>query len=197
MTEAANEGRFWTNPSVKTFAAGGDPIARITEEAKALVFRAVQDRWQGPPFDPFWMAQYRGISVVQRTDIQDARLVTPPKGKPVIEYNPNQPYARMRFSIAHEIGHTLFSDYRETTRNRQQLLRGRTDNWQLELLCNLAAAEILMPSVPILDELGGDVTLAKLMSLWKKYDVSSEAFLIRTASVTNQQIFNLRSRSFR
>jgi Zn-dependent peptidase ImmA (M78 family) len=126
--------------------------------------------------------------VVPRDDIPDARLVTQPKGKTVIEYNPNQPHARVRFSLAHEIGHTLFPDYPETTRNRTQLVQGRADDWQLELLCNLAAAEILMPSGPILGEFAGEVTLEKLMSLWKEYDVSPEAFLIRTAGVTNQPV---------
>ena len=53
MAESGREDRSWTNPSVRVLTGDGDPVARITEKAKSLVFRAVQDRWQGPPFDPF------------------------------------------------------------------------------------------------------------------------------------------------
>ncbi|MGA1975790.1 MAG: ImmA/IrrE family metallo-endopeptidase [Conexivisphaerales archaeon] len=194
MVESGKHDKFWTNPSVRALAADADPIAFVTEKAKSLVFRAVEDGWQGPPFDPFWLAKYCGLSAVPRNDIPDARLVALTKANTVIEYNPNQPRARVRFSVAHEIGHTLFPDYPETTRNRMQLLqergneRLRPDEWQLELLCNLAAAEILMPSGFIVDEVDGEISIERLMSLWQRFDVSPEAFLIRIASATNQPV---------
>ncbi len=51
----------------------------------------------------------------------------------------------MRFSIAHEIANTLFPDHIERVRNRRAAVVTRNDDWQLELLCNIAAAEFLMP----------------------------------------------------
>lgn len=182
------ENEFWTNPSVKAITPNGDPILDIAEKAKALVFNAVENGWQGPPFDPFWLAQYRGLSVVPRDDIPDARLVPQTKGKPVIEYNPNQPPSRVRFSVAHEIAHTLFPDYLQSIRNRLELLNQRSDEWQLELLCNMAAAELLMPSESIADDLSTELTIEKLASLWKHFEVSPEAFLIRTARYTSQPV---------
>jgi Zn-dependent peptidase ImmA (M78 family)/O-acetyl-ADP-ribose deacetylase (regulator of RNase III) len=185
--EGAKAG-FWTNPSVRALAADADPVVRIIDEAKNLVFRALEDGWKGPPFDPFWLASYRGLSVVPRGDIPDARLVASSKEHTIIEYNPNHSRTRVRFSLAHEIGHTLFPDYPETTRNRLQLVQERSDEWQLELLCNLAAAEILMPSGPIMSELEGEISIDKLMSLSRRFEVSPEAFLIRTVRTTSQPI---------
>jgi len=188
VAEAEAESRFWTNPSVRALASGRDPIADVIEKARALVFEAMENGWQGPPFDPFWLAQHRGLLVIPRDDIPDARLVPAEKGKAVIEYNPNQPRHRVRFSLAHEIGHTLFPDYLQTTHNRLQPVPQRRDEWQRELLCNLAAAEILMPSESIAREVASNITIENLTSLWKKFEVSPEAFLIRTARSTSQPI---------
>jgi len=188
VSEQGAESGFWTNPSVRALASGGDPIANVGEKAKELVFRAVENGWDGPPFNPFWLAQFCGLEILPRDDIPDARLVAQGKGKAVIEYNPNQPRSRIRFSVAHEIGHTLFPDYQQTTRNRLKLLTSRPDEWQLELLCNIAAAEMLMPSGSIAKEMVGGFSIEKLMSLWREYEVSPEALLIRTARSTNQPV---------
>lgn len=188
LPEQGAQSGFWTNPSVQALASGGDPISGVAEKAKDLVFKAVENGWNGPPFDPFWLAQFCGLEILPRDDIPDARLVALGKGKAIIEYNPNQPRSRIRFSVAHEIGHTLFPDYQQTTRNRLKLLESRPDEWQLELLCNLAAAEMLMPSGSITKEMVGGFSIEKLMALWREYEVSPEALLIRTARSTNQPI---------
>ena len=66
-----------------------------------------------------------------------------------IEYNPNRPRERRRYSVAHEIAHTLFPDCAKRVRHRgsHHGKRPGSDDWQLEALCNIAAAEILMPVV--------------------------------------------------
>jgi len=175
---------FWTNPSVTALAQGDDPILVIIQKTRELVFRALEDGWQGPPFDPFWLAGYRKISVTPLDGIPDARLVPGASGGGRIEFNPNQPRARVRFSLAHEIAHTLFPDYDTTIRNRLgQAVRN--DDWQLELLCNIAAAEILIPPIPALNLGNTELSIQNLIPLWKKFDVSPEAFLLRIIRLTN------------
>src|SRR5207245_7020960 len=94
---------FWTNVSVSSLAQGEDPITVVTQKVRDLVFRAVESGWKGPPFDPFWIANFCKIPTIPRDDIPDARLV-PESAKGVrIEFNPNQPRSRVRFSLAHEI----------------------------------------------------------------------------------------------
>src|SRR2546426_5403101 len=119
----------WTNPSVQKFAGGSDPVALVTSRAREIVMEAIQNGWNGPPFDPFRLAEILGISVVAREDVLDARVV--PKGsKPFIEFNPNRPRRRVRFSVAHEIAHTLFPDYQQVIRNRGDATSTKTDEWE-------------------------------------------------------------------
>ena len=100
-----------------------------------------------------------------------------------IEFNPHRPHGRTRFSIAHEIVHTLFPDCGESVRNREQPGSLRRDEWQLELLCNIGAAEILMPSG--YKSLGREpVDMNNLLRLRREFDVSTEALLIRIAKLT-------------
>ncbi|SRR6266480_917250 len=177
----------WTNPSVKLLAGESDPITAISEKTQNLVLRAIDDGWQGPPFDPFWLARYLGLSVVPRDDVMDARVQTDDSGKIEIEYNPNLPRNRIRFSIAHEIAHTLFHDHVKTIRNRGGE-RLRSDDWQLELLCNVSAAEILMPAGPSLELTQAPTSIEEILRGRKKFDVSIEALLIRIAKLTDKPI---------
>ena len=171
----------WTNPSVLTLAQGrDDPVAVIIEKVRIIILNAVELGWSGPPFDPFHLAGILKIPVIPRDDVLDARLVPSGTGSR-IEFNPNRPPGRIRFSMAHEIAHTLFPDYRSAIRHRGV---SRGDTWQAELLCNVAAAEILMPigtAVELDDE---SVDIDNLMRLRKKFDVSTEALFLRMAKRT-------------
>ena len=59
-----------------------------------------------------------GLDKDTAEEILDARTRSGPEGKFTIDFNPQRPAARMRYSIAHEIGHTLFSDCAAAIRNR-------------------------------------------------------------------------------
>lgn len=168
----------WTNRSVLAFAGGDDPVVAMEGRARALALRAMDDGWSGPPFDPVALAQQLGITVEARGDIPDARLV-PDDGRLVMEYNPTRPRGRLRFSIAHEIAHTLFADCAEQVRHRGGDAMAPADNWQLEVLCNIGAAELLMPSGSFTQLAGQRLSIQRVMDIRKEYDVSVEACLIR------------------
>ena len=181
----ATRTRFWTHPSVLSLPQPDDPVGYITRRARELVFEAIEAGWTGPPFDPFLLADHLKFPVIPREDILDARTVPLEGNRAQIEFNPNRPAGRIRFSIAHELAHTLFPDCSDRVRNRAAREHMQEGDWQLELLCNVAAAEILMPigSLPKL----GDMTLSidALMGLRHKYDVSSEALLLRVVRLTD------------
>ena len=124
------------------------------------------------------------IGVSPNDEVFDARTVPVGPFGFRIEFNPNRPRGRMRYSIAHEIAHTLFPDCSESVRNRSQPGWSREDEWQLELLCNVGAAEILMPTRygSLEDE---DIAINNLVRLRQQYDVSMEAMLLRIAKLTN------------
>ena len=173
----------WTNPSVLALAQGNDdPVAVIIEKARAVILDAVEKGWSGPPFDPFHIADNLRIPVTPRDDVLDARLVPSGAGSR-IEFNPNRPPGRIRFSLAHEIAHTLFPDYRSEIRQRGP---SRGDAWQAELLCNVAAAEILMPIGTAVELENESVDIDNLMRLRKQFDVSTEALFLRMARRTTE-----------
>jgi len=174
---------YWTNPSVLQFAGKSDPIDLITKKAGDEVLRAIQSGWQGPPFDPFKLAEFLEIPTIPHEDVLDARIIPAGSQRLQIEFNPNRPRGRQRFSIAHEIAHTLFPDCIENVRNRGQTTATRDDDWQLELLCNIAAAEFLMPVGNEIDS-KTPVTIDNLLRLQKEFDVSMEAISIRLAKIT-------------
>jgi hypothetical protein len=140
----------------------------------------MDDGWSGPPFDTLALAEWCGLRLEARGDIPDARLMPAAKGEPVLQYNPMRPRGRLRFSIAHEVAHTLFPDHSEQVRDRAaHSVSTRPDSWQLEVLCNIGAAELLMPLGSFSELTGEKVTIQKVMDIRKQFDVSTEACIIR------------------
>jgi Zn-dependent peptidase ImmA (M78 family)/O-acetyl-ADP-ribose deacetylase (regulator of RNase III) len=175
----------WTNQSVVQFAGGSDPVALIERKARDLVLKALDAGWEGPPFNPLAIAKMLNIPAEANAEVIDARTVSGKKGVR-IQFNPTQPRKRLRFSIAHEIAHTLFDDVGDAPRHRGGN-RDVPDDWQLEMLCNLAAAEFVMPigSLPPQDSLP---KIEGLIKECRRFDVSVEAFLIRVTKATDEPV---------
>lgn len=168
----------WTNPSVKKFAGKSDPVELIQGAARDLVLDAVENGWEGPPFDPFDLAAILNYRVVPSQEVRDAML-TPEGRRYRIDFNPNQSRRRIRFSIAHELAHTLFPDCRDQVRHRIRHEETRDDEWQLEMLCNIAAAEMLMPAGSLPIESLGRLSIDHLTEFQEEFDISMEAVLLR------------------
>ena len=132
-----------------------------------------------PPFDPLELADHLRIGVSPRFDIRDARTVPEPGGRLRIEFNPSRPSARVRFSIAHEIAHSLFPDCGDHVRHRNPHIELKEDEWQLEAMCNVGAAELLMPLGSMKAAADDDFAIEDLLVLRKQFEVSMEALFIR------------------
>lgn len=173
----------WTNKSIKKMAGAADPVGEITRRAREIVLDAMDNGWSGPPFDPLKLGDFLKLRVVPKADIRDARTVSENEGF-CIEYNPTRPRERLRYSIAHEIAHTLFPDCADRVRNRLSPHEMRGDDWQLEALCNIAAAEFLMPMGSLGPITSDQLNIDSVLELRKKYDVSTEAVLLRAVHAT-------------
>ncbi len=175
----------WTNKSVLALAGGEDPIVAIERKARDLVLHARDQGWNGPPFNPIFIADLLKIPITANASVADACIVAT-DGKLQIQFNPTQVRERVRFSIAHEIAHSLFADVADEVRNRGGKKEVK-DDWQLEVLCNLAASEFVMPigSISAREKL---VSLEELMVERRKFDVSAEAFLIRVTKISNEPV---------
>lgn len=103
-----------------------------------------------PPVDPYYLAKTRGVKEIIHTEIEpDGIISLTPSGEYIIRLNSRQPNSRKRFTVAHEVGHTLFFELEDQNKSRFPLEESgieslRTD-WGEEYICNIAAIEILMP----------------------------------------------------
>lgn len=171
----------WTHPSITQLFGDEDPVGAIERLAREKVLEAIDKGWRGPPFNPLELADFMSVPTEATSDVPDARTVAH-SGHVKIQFNPSRPRARIRFSIAHELAHILFPDASEKARNRGG--DGTRDDWQLEMLCNIAAAEMVMP----IGCMPGDIerrSIQELMEERVRFDVSAEAFLIRVAKVAS------------
>ncbi len=179
-------GTRWTHDSALLLAADGDPADVIVRKARAVVFEATEAGWSGPPFDPIELAGLLRIDIVPSQDVTDAAIALSSKGSLQIAYNPDQPRGRQRYSIAHELAHALFPDVAAQTRFRTSSQQLPGDDWQLELLCNLGAAELLMPLGSMGDVLEADLDIDRLLELRREFDVSVEAVALRLTRLSRQ-----------
>lgn len=178
--------RQWKNPSVTRFAGGADPVLKILEKSSDAALEAMELGWGGPPFDPFILAEMMQIPVVPNSEILDARTVPLKSNRVQIEYNPTRPRARIRYSIAHEIAHTFFDDCGERVRHRAASHTYKADEWELEMLCNIGAAELLMPTGSLADFKAKFFSVEDVLELRKKFEVSTESILLRLVRITEQ-----------
>lgn len=178
----------WTHPSVIKLikeSKTSDAISVIKERSRQLVLEAFNKGWSGPPFDVVQLAKLNGIPVAPYELVTDARILPQPNETFKIEYNPFQSPARINFSIAHEIGHTLFSDCANTIRYREKKLED--ESWQLEFLCNVAAAELLLPYAEFSNEANEvDLNVNSIIDLARKYNASVESVFLRFCEVVEK-----------
>jgi Zn-dependent peptidase ImmA (M78 family) len=134
-----------------------------------------------PPIDVSHLARQRNVVSIKELPLAvDGTISRTFEGEYFIELNQSHARTRMRFTCAHEIGHTFFMELDgQGTSDRMRVvdddLESLNSNPYEESLCNMAAAEILMPHRPfarLASETGlsaqSIVTLARIFgsSLW-------------------------------
>jgi hypothetical protein len=181
----------WTNSSVLTFAAGKDPLTAASEAAEGLLSRAKEANLAGPPVDVITLVEELGIELRPNDDVLDARIVSASGGQLIIEFNPNRPRGRIRYSIAHELAHSCFPDVADQPRHRTALgavVDPDDDNWELELICNVIAAELLVPERALEGLLETEPDIDFIMEARRRWDVSTEALLRQFVARTRRPL---------
>ena len=118
----------------------------VTRRAQTLL---KMSNISAPPFFPEYIAPLQGVRRVVREELGKlGGLLVPLDGGFEIKVNATHPPERQNFSCAHEIGHTFFFEEaglsligRIKTAEGEKIGR----DW-LENLCDISAAELLMPS---------------------------------------------------
>ncbi len=166
----------------------------IVERARQLVNRLVEDRGHDkPPFLPEEFARLQGIKKIVKADLgKTSAILLRFQDGYVVKVNQNHNLARQNFSCAHEIGHTLFSElkleryihsieYRVFNPSKTVEVRARAR----ERLCDVAAAELLMPEFVFRKYLSSfGLSISSIEHLANVFKVSVEAAAMRIAEVS-------------
>lgn len=163
--------------------------ALTLRRAQNAFYSCLEKGLDGPPYDPLRIAEMLGIGVESSESVVEARTIRGPQGNFSIQYNPQRPRARMRFSIAHEIMHVLLASEGANEWHRSGKVASRAE-WENEMLCNLGAAEFLLPQEDIAGALTpGEFTINSVNEMRKKFDVSVETILLKFVRNTRQAVF--------
>ncbi len=157
----------------------GDPVAAIRRRMRRVVAGAMEQGWSGPPWNVELLASLNDI-VVEDSELlnrqQDAlwtsgRILVRSRAAPT----------RRRYSIAHEIVHSFLAAHDESAAfsNMSAADRERAEG-ELEYLCQVGAAELLIPWDSYRARMGVGVPhLRTLLSLASEFEVSPEASVRR------------------
>lgn len=125
-----------------------DATAAVRSKARTVVEQYQQVLGEEPPFNMLAMASFRGLRLSNDDPrySADSEIAPEADGRVVLRINKQMPASRQRFSIGHEIGHTLFPDYHLAVQCRRTTARGEVDSDDvIESLCDVAASEFLFP----------------------------------------------------
>ncbi|NTW73003.1 MAG: ImmA/IrrE family metallo-endopeptidase [Eubacteriaceae bacterium] len=151
------------------------PKLRIDEENMSAenIALAVRRLWlmpKGPADNITDYIENAGCIIIHcdfGTRMMDGLSICSPAMPPMMFINKNLTGDRLRFTIAHELGHIVMHDYPTLT---------------MEDEANKFAAEFLMPENDIYYELE-NITIDRLVSLKIRWKVSMQALLYRAASL--------------
>lgn len=166
-----------------------DPKALIRRLARAKVDYAKAQRWNGPPFCPKVFASIFGIRCkeVQHEIKSDGRILPYPGGRLWIEYRMDRPKERQRFTIFHEFAHTLFPNFCEFVPHHHNPPNKVADpDKPFENLCDIAAAEMLMPVADFRGHMAADpaISCEVIQDLSARYEASPDATMLRFIELT-------------
>jgi len=183
----------WTHPSVKALMEYARPNESpndvIRRRCRELVASAKESGWGGPPYDPEILASLNDIQVeaVDEDIRADARIFPGDGGRLIIQYASSVSPERQRFSICHEITHTRFPDCYEEVRYRQRQRKLDWKHQELERLCNIGGAEILIPYDDFRERTGNSRPSLELANeLRKTFECSMEAILYRIVDLSDE-----------
>lgn len=146
------------------------------------------------PIDVEAIAKSLGLKVIPY-DLGDgvSGLLAIQEGVGTIGFNPNEARVRVRYTIAHELGHyDLHRDKSDLFVDKQLIYRSQQsgdtpEKFQMEQEANVFASALLMPSNLLRKEVErANLDLASddaIQKLAKKFEVSTTAMTIRISSL--------------
>jgi Zn-dependent peptidase ImmA (M78 family) len=159
--------------------------SRVPEE---LVIRLCEELLEeagvSVPVDVRMLASFRGIAAITEMDQAEAGCIFCAGERLLVHIRSSDSAERQRFTTCHEILHTFFPGFREERRTRIDTTVGTYDRNQLEeYLCDLGAAELLLPRQPFLAALPAQPRIDDVIELAAVFAASLEATAIRMVNL--------------
>src|SRR5690606_31829532 len=140
------------------------------------------------PINVELLASFLGIAKSDQRPIHspDAEISPDGTGGMTMRVNPDRPETRQRFSIPHEISHTFVPEYltKEWCRTDARYPNRDNPDDYLEMLCDIGAAELLLPDPWFVSDAADVRDAAGITTLATKYRASREAVLRRFAETS-------------
>lgn len=199
LARVSISGKTYSDPDVLALIySRADPVnprEEVLRRARAL---NEQLRQLGPPRDPRQrleiLASLAGITVAPMATAPggsskgEALIYRDADGTTRAYYDRSFSDARINFSIAHEIVHTFFPNSVSGARFRAINSPDSREANELERLCDVGAAELIMPADEFNQVLGSEYGLATVPRLAALFGTSYEATVYRLASAATQRI---------
>jgi Zn-dependent peptidase ImmA (M78 family) len=166
-----------------------------------MIFRYIEEKTENllkendffiPGFDVIKLAKKIGVQVLKKKFDDDVSGVFIMSDKtPIISYNGNEDNKRIRFTVAHELGHYILHSNEQPfflDKSPKAMYRNSastTGEFLKEREANAFAASLLMPSKLIEIELEGlsDEVSDIVKYLAKKFNVSEQAMTFRLSNL--------------
>lgn len=169
-----------------------NPFDAIRQRAQELVSKFYAAFHEEPPFDMECLASLQGLHLSSEAPklSPDAEIAPDADGRIILRVNRDRPQTRRRFSIGHEVGHTLFPGYESKTHCRKPASRDWADPEDLiESLCDAAASEFLFPDPWFSERVTAlQPSAVEIVALISDYRASPEATIRRLVDKFNKPI---------
>lgn len=169
-----------------------DPFEAVRIKARDVVSQFHQLFGGSPPFNVNAIASFRGLTLSDDDPrfSPDSEIAPEADGRVVLRVNKSRPVSRQRFSVCHEIGHTLFPEYELAVRCRKPSERTWADSEDLlETLCDVAASELMFPSPWFPDRIAEmPLTADSIAETADDYQASREATVRRLVELYREPL---------
>lgn len=165
-------------------------IEFVTRRTQNLVKKSMIS---SPPFLPEFIAPLQRVKRIVKEDLGNvAGLLIPLDNGFEIRINATQPPERQNFSCAHEIGHTFFFEHEGISLLKRIITEKgeKAGNNYLEYLCDISAAELLMPSFIFAKYAAKyNFNIGSLSLLSNIFNTSIDATAIRLCDFINKRCY--------
>ncbi|MDT4995297.1 MAG: hypothetical protein QOH97_5189 [Actinoplanes sp.] len=160
---------------------GDDPEAVIRRLCEELLDEAGADI----PVDMRMLASFRDVAEIEVVSQKEAGCIFFDGSRLIMRIRAEDRKERRRFTIGHEINHTFFPGFREQRRSRADPTIGQYDRSDTEeYLCDVGAAELLLPRQAVLERLPAEIDLDVVIDTAETFHAAVEATALRVAALS-------------